>query len=536
MRFSPQIRRVSIDHFPFSNDVFQIMAKHKPPQGSDKPKHVLYWWPTFTDLIACKLADSEVADVPRQPIPFLELLHSTAPSPELIIVFREVDLEALWSEAERYFQQAYPNTWPSPELFLVVQVPPMAENLPYFERTNYLKEKLSLYTERYPKAQHAFLWSTGDPVLEVVVLLLQNDVFPDMELLRVEETRAGRTVVRRHMESQIPFTLMARMKTEKVESAAQELLQGVIAESPSMRAAVEKARLYAIHRKPVLILGETGTGKEIIAQIIHRASGVTGRFLALNCGAIPQELLETELFGSVRGVATDSVDRPGLFELADGGTIFLDEFGELRLDHQIKILRVLQERKVRRVGGERETPVDFLLITATNRDLEALIEEGEFRRDLYWRINVGRIQLSPLRERPEDVLALAERLSALQNPSKKLTPSAREWLVHQPWPGNFRQIQNLFDRIEIERAQATEIDVAELIALQDRPSIVADEDGDEADYKTRKRLGEKNQLIMALEASRGNLGLTAQQLGTTYNTLYKRCRALGIDVQTLKKS
>ncbi|MCE9635370.1 MAG: sigma 54-interacting transcriptional regulator [Planctomycetes bacterium] len=223
---------------------------------------------------------------------------------------------------------------------------------------------------------------------------------------------------------------------------------------------------------PVLVLGESGTGKELVARAVHDLSPRSGKkFVSENCAAIPESLLESALFGHVRGAFTGADrDASGLFEQADGGTLFLDEIGELPLSMQVKLLRVLESGEMRRVGGKDVTKVDVRIVCATNRDLGAMVEDGRFREDLYYRINVFAVRLPPLRERPEDVPALVAHFladaaaSSLPNaPAKTVTPEAMDVLAGYPWPGNVRQLRN-----EIQRACALSDGVI-------APSVLSDE-------------------------------------------------------------
>ena len=202
----------------------------------------------------------------------------------------------------------------------------------------------------------------------------------------------------------------------------------------------------------MLIVGETGTGKELVARAVHEASPRRGSpFVAVNCAALPESLLESELFGHEKGAFTSAVgQRKGRFELAHGGTIFLDEIGEIPLAMQAKLLRVLQERRFERVGGTQTVEVDVRVVAATNRDLLRLAKEGKFREDLYYRLNVVKIDLPPLRERPEDIPLLAahfvQKFSRPGTPPKTISPEAMEALLQHRWPGNIRELENAIER------------------------------------------------------------------------------------------
>jgi two-component system NtrC family response regulator len=239
----------------------------------------------------------------------------------------------------------------------------------------------------------------------------------------------------------------------------------IVSVSPAMRQVLEVADRVAGTDATVLITGESGTGKEAVARRIHvRSRRAEGPFAAVNCAAIPGDLLESELFGHARGAFTGAVrDRPGRFRQASGGTIFLDEVGEIPLPLQAKLLRVLQERTVDVVGGDRPVPIDVRIVAATNRDLPSLIREGTFREDLYYRLNVVEIRVPPLRERPEDIPPLVDHFMKETGTERELTvPSAViDELKRRPWPGNVRELKNACERMAI-LCSGTEVSMEDL--------------------------------------------------------------------------
>ena len=307
-------------------------------------------------------------------------------------------------------------------------------------------------------------------------------------------------------------------------------LQGIIGSSPAMR------RVFALMDKvintttSVLIQGETGTGKELVARAIHYNGCLKEKpFVAENCGALSENLLESELFGHVKGAFTGAItDRKGLFELAHGGTIFLDEIGEMPVAMQVKLLRVLQEGQIRRVGGSRYINVDVRLIASTNRSLEDEVKKGTFREDLFYRVNVFPITLPPLRERREDIPMLAahflKKLTRKQKrPSARLTPRALNLLSQYNWPGNVREFQN-----EIERALTLagrdkairEEFLSEKINASSRSRISIPET--ECTLQEITQRIEQQMIVEALEKTGGNRSQAARILGLTRQGLLNK--------------
>ena len=231
---------------------------------------------------------------------------------------------------------------------------------------------------------------------------------------------------------------------------------GIIGQSPALLEVFKVLAKVAPTDSTVLVTGESGTGKELLVRALHTNSRRTDKpFVPINCGAIPRELLESELFGHEKGAFTHAIrSRQGRFELADGGTIFLDEIGELDLSLQVKILRVLQEKEFERVGGTGTKKVDVRVVAATNRDLEAEVARGVFREDLFYRLNVIPIHLPPLRERGDDAMLLADAFLRgfcrdKERKTLRLSPETRDMLLRYPWPGNVRELENIMERLSI---------------------------------------------------------------------------------------
>jgi DNA-binding NtrC family response regulator len=229
---------------------------------------------------------------------------------------------------------------------------------------------------------------------------------------------------------------------------SEALMQGMIGESPGMRELKELIVRYAPSDSPVLVLGESGSGKERAARLIHDASRRRdGPCVAVNCGALPPTLLESELFGAEKGAFTDAVSRPGSFERADGGTLFLDEVGEMSPAAQASLLRVIEQKELTRVGGTRTIPLDVRVVSASNRDLKGDVSAGRFRADLYYRLGVLPIHVPPLRERRDDIPLLAVHfLRELGGQCRTISDGARERLLAHSWPGNIRELRSVMER------------------------------------------------------------------------------------------
>jgi DNA-binding NtrC family response regulator len=301
---------------------------------------------------------------------------------------------------------------------------------------------------------------------------------------------------------------------------------GLVASSPAMLRTLDLARRVARVDSTVLITGESGAGKERIARFIHDESTRTaGPFLAINCAAVPETLLESELFGDVRGAFTGaSQDRAGLFEAANGGTLLLDEIGEVPPAMQVKLLRVLQEREVRRVGENRARAINVRVLAATNRDLLADVHGARFRQDLYYRLRVVEVVVPPLRARREDILPLARQLLAaaakrVGRRAPALTPDAASLLLQYEWPGNVRELENALERaIALMRSDRIGID-----DLPPEVSAVPPAGQFAADVRTLADV-EREYIAAALRASGGNRVKAARQLGIGVATLYRKLK------------
>lgn len=303
-------------------------------------------------------------------------------------------------------------------------------------------------------------------------------------------------------------------------------LEGLVGASRPMLRLFDRIGRVASSSAPVLIHGETGSGKELVAQAVHRASG-RAVFLPVNCGAIPDHLMESELFGHVKGAFTGADrDKSGIFQAANGGTLFLDELGELPLALQPKLLRVLESGEVRRVGAVAAEQVDVRIIAATHRDLGAAVEEGTFREDLYWRINVLNLQIPPLRERPTDIPLLVEhfcaRLQARHGGSERcVSRTALAALIEYPWPGNVRQLRSVMERA-LTFTDAEEIELDDLPGEIMRAGKSAARVRDASDRQLTLAEIEREYIFEVLERTGGNKSRAADWLGLPRRTLYRR--------------
>jgi len=309
----------------------------------------------------------------------------------------------------------------------------------------------------------------------------------------------------------------------------------IVSVSAAMKRALEIADRVAASEASVLITGESGTGKEAVARRIHvRSSRAEGAFVAVNCAAIPGELLESELFGHAKGAFTGAVrDRLGRFRQADGGTLFLDEVGEIPLGLQAKLLRALQERIVDVVGGDKPVPVDVRILAATNRDLHERIGEGSFREDLYYRLNVVEVQVPPLRERPEDIPPLVAHFMADLAPDREVEvpDPVLEELKRRPWPGNVRELKNACERMVI-LCRGREVSAADLPPPPPRQRGEAAFDGEDWPVLPAEGLSlvdlEKRVIERALRLKGGNITQAAAFLRIPRHILVYRIEKYGI--------
>ena len=317
------------------------------------------------------------------------------------------------------------------------------------------------------------------------------------------------------------------------EAVAQGSVQGskMIGASPAFTRAVEQAGMAARSDARVLLVGESGTGKELLAAHIHAGSPfASGPFVKVNCAAIPGELIESELFGHEKGSFTGATAmRRGKFELADGGTLFLDEIGDLHANSQAKLLRVLQEGEFHRVGGEQVIRVTVRVVSATNRDLAAMVAQGKFREDLYYRVSVVPIRVPALRERPQDIRPMAEYFLedfCARNGFRPKSFDSEVWPVFEAskWPGNARELRNAVERMAILSAE----DVLTTAAVPLELRMPQRDNGARSSVQEARESAEREHVLRALEEAGWNVSSAARALGMERTNLHKRIRALGL--------
>jgi len=308
--------------------------------------------------------------------------------------------------------------------------------------------------------------------------------------------------------------------------------ENIIAKSPKMQQVIEVIKVVARSNATVLIIGDSGTGKELVARAIHSQSYRKNKpFVAVSCAALPESLLESELFGHEKGAFTGAhTQRKGKFEIADRGTLFLDEIGEMSANIQVHLLRILEEKEFTRVGGNELTKVDVRFISATNRDMKTAIASGQFREDLYYRLNVVTIELPPLRERKEDILLLAQHfLKKFTAENQKeiigFSPKVTNFLLKYEWPGNVRELENAIERSVI-LAKNSYIEVADL------PQENLIKAGSLPQGQTLKEF-EKSHILDVLNQTRGNYSQAARILGISRMTLYNKARAYEVNAKNM---
>jgi two-component system response regulator PilR (NtrC family) len=377
-------------------------------------------------------------------------------------------------------------------------------------------EFISYFQENYPHIPVAIITAHGS--IETAIQALKLGAF-DFLTKPVDLPRL-RTLIDNAL----------KLASGKVESGKK-----LVGESEQIQQIRKKVAKLARSQAPIYISGESGVGKELVARMIHDQGARAGAaFVPVNCGAIPQELMESEFFGHMKGSFTGAVtDKKGLFQAADGGTLFLDEIAELPMNMQVKLLRAIQEKTIRPVGSQQESPVDVRILSATHKDLSALVEAGLFRQDLFYRINVIELQVPPLRERTQDIPVLIDHIirnmiTDTGTESVSVTPVAMDALLNYPFPGNIRELENIIQRA-ITLADGPQIDE---YALQ---LPVLDHGNYEKNRAENTALDtfliqhEKEKILAALKQTRWNKTAAAKLLGISFRALRYRLEKLRID-------
>ena len=375
----------------------------------------------------------------------------------------------------------------------------------------------------------------GEEELGALELVGDTHVAANFVPIKIGDTVTGVVATLQNVNRIVEIENKFRKKMLTKGHAAKYGFEDILGTSPPLKGIIDTSRKYGRVDANVLIYGETGTGKELFAHSIHKESArASGPFVAVNCAALPEQLLESELFGYVEGAFTGAMKggKAGLFEIAHQGTIFLDEVGEIPLMLQAKLLRVLQEREIMRIGHDRVIPVDVRIIAATNKELKSMAREDRFRQDLLFRLDVLRINIPPLRQRREDIPMLTAHYFNLYRKKMRalpaeITPAAMKMLQAYYWPGNIRELVNLCERLAA-LCDGTAIDCA---YISDLTADIQQEDCTDADSSAERespelRTLERTAILTALEATNGNHSRAALRLGISRTTLWRKLRAI----------
>lgn len=388
----------------------------------------------------------------------------------------------------------------------------------------------------------------GEATLDALVTTPTGSIIVTVAPTLINADVQGAVVSFQPAESITQLETKIRTSLYSKRFAPQYSFDDILGTSAQIMEAMHVARSFARSPNTVLLSGETGTGKELFAHAIHAASDCAdGPFVAVNCSALPLSLLESELFGYEEGAFTGAnrKGKPGLFELAHRGTIFLDEISEMNRYAQLRLLRVLQEHRTMRLGGDRDIPVEVRVIAATNRDLWELVQRGKFRQDLFYRLNVLALSIPPLRERKGDIPLLAEHLAwksrSRHARAPRLSQPALDRMERYPWPGNVRELQNVMERLTLVKSSQTvrSTDLDGMLASvpcrhpDSRPPAPCPDDTPPPEKLAPVALAERARLVQALRQCRGHQGQAAALLGMERTTLYRKMRRYGIRKQVL---
>jgi DNA-binding NtrC family response regulator len=390
-------------------------------------------------------------------------------------------------------------------------------------------EQLAEFLSKQPDCKIVVVSGAGDTEFMVRAVdegafdFLTKPVDPDVLMIVVE-----RALTRHRLERRVE-----ELQHSLAESTPDEAMIG---ESSAFRTAVQTAERVARSDLPVLITGENGTGKELMARRVHEASPRADEpFVAVNCGALPENLLESTLFGHREGAFTGAnEDREGVFMEADGGTVFLDEIGDMPLPLQVELLRTLESGEIHPVGADRPETVDVRIVSATNRDLDGLMDEDEFREDLYWRVKGAKIELPPLRDRPTDIPLLAAHFLNQAAPlapdgrPRTLSEGTKQALLEYEWPGNLRELRHEMRRATVMIGERAQIEPDDLSFVDDETTSGFDLDADASLQEKVERL-ERREIASALERHDGNRTQTAEDLGLSRQGLLNKIERYDIE-------
>lgn len=401
---------------------------------------------------------------------------------------------------------------------------PIASRITGIDGTKAIGRKIS---EVWPELKLEEIILQGKDELGHILKINDVDVLCNKVALMVNHKAVGAVVTFQDVTQIQKMEARVRRRIYASGHVASFYFDDIICASETCKKTIETAKSFAATQSSILIVGETGTGKEVFAQSIHNFSKRRqGPFVAVNCAALPAQILESELFGYVGGAFTGASQKgkPGLFEVAHGGTIFLDEIAEMEYGIQGKLLRVLQEKKVMRLGSDKVLPIDVHILAATNKNLKALVIDKQFRADLYYRLNVLQLKVPPLRKRKEDIALLAEHFLREHAPEERqLTESAIRVLRRYSWPGNVRELQNIIERaIVAAKEESIDADIISQVLEDD------DDNGTGNNIITEVLPNEIEEIKKALAASKGKYKQAAALLGISRSTLWRKLKRLGL--------